>query len=44
MPKSWTDDAVRREKSRVSDDLVFKTKPDLALDLITRAVEDKIPR
>ena len=43
MPKSWTDDALRREKARVPDDLVFKTKPDLALDLIARAVEDKIP-
>ncbi|HMI57102.1 MAG TPA: IS701 family transposase [Gemmatimonadaceae bacterium] len=43
MPKSWTNDATRREKARVPDDLVFKTKPDLALDLITRAVEDKIP-
>lgn len=43
MPKSWTDNAVRREKARVPDDLVFKTKPELALDLITRAVEDKIP-
>jgi len=43
MPKSWTDDARRREKARVPDDLVFKTKPELALDLITRAVEDKIP-
>jgi SRSO17 transposase len=43
MPKSWTDDAVRREKARVPDDLVFKTKPELALDLVTRAVEDKIP-
>jgi SRSO17 transposase len=43
MPTSWTDDAVRRTKARVPADLVFKTKPDLALDLITRAVEDKIP-
>jgi SRSO17 transposase len=43
MPKSWTDDPARRKKARVPDDLVFKTKPDLALDLITRAVEDKIP-
>jgi len=41
--KSWTDDDVRRDKARVPDNLVFKTKPDLALDLITRAVEDKIP-
>src|SRR5439155_981868 len=43
MPKSWIDDIVRREKARVPEDLVFKTKPDLALDLVTRAVEDKIP-
>jgi SRSO17 transposase len=43
MPRSWTDDAKRREKARLPEDLVFKTKPDLALDLITRAVEDKIP-
>lgn len=43
MPASWTDDAVRRKKARVPVDLVFKTKIDLALDLITRAVEDQIP-
>lgn len=43
MPKSWTEDAVRREKARVPNDLVFKTKPELAIDLITRAVEDKMP-
>lgn len=43
MPKSWTDDGTRRKKSRVPKELVFKTKPELALDLITRAVEDGIP-
>ncbi|MGA7119640.1 MAG: IS701 family transposase [Polyangiaceae bacterium] len=43
MPKSWTEDSVRRDKARVPEDLVFKTKTDLALDLITRAVEDKVP-
>jgi SRSO17 transposase len=43
MPRSWTDDAVRRDRARVPKDLVFKTKPELALDLITRAVEDRIP-
>jgi len=43
MPKSWTDDVARREKARVPEDLVFKTKPDLALDIITRALEDGIP-
>ncbi len=43
MPDSWTDDAVRHKKARVPDDVVFKTKPELALDLIRCAVEDKIP-
>lgn len=43
MPRSWTDDTLRCEKARVPKDLVFKTKPELALDLVTRAVEDKIP-
>ncbi len=43
MPRSWTDDAVRREQARVPEELVFKAKPELALDLITRAVEDKVP-
>ena len=43
MPKSWTDDAARRKKARVPDDLLFQTKADLALDLITRAVDDKVP-
>jgi len=43
MPRTWTDDAARREKARVPNDLVFKTKPELALDLITRAVDDKVP-
>jgi SRSO17 transposase len=43
MPVSWTDDAARRQKARVPLHLVFKTKPELALDLITRAVEDNVP-
>lgn len=43
MPESWTEDAARREKARVPKDLVFKTKPELAIDMIVRAVEDEIP-
>jgi SRSO17 transposase len=43
LPKSWTDDAERRQEARIPDDLVFKTKIDLAIELITRAVDDKIP-
>jgi SRSO17 transposase len=40
---SWTEDPERREKAKVPEDLVFKTKPDLALELISRAVDDKLP-
>ena len=43
MPESWTEDAGRREKARVPQDLTFRTKIELALDLITRAVDDKVP-
>jgi SRSO17 transposase len=43
MPESWTEDPVRRAKARVPPDLTFKSKPDLALDLITRALEDEVP-
>ena len=43
LPRSWADDAARREKAHVPANVVFKTKPDLALDMITRAIENKIP-
>ena len=43
-PKSWTEDAGRRQEARIPDDVAFKTKLDLArIELITTAVEDKIP-
>lgn len=43
LPKSWTEDPARRQEARIPDDLVFKTKIDLAIDLITRAMDDKLP-
>lgn len=43
MPESWTEDPFRRSKARVPADLTFKSKPDLAIDLITRALEDEVP-
>ncbi len=43
LPEVWIDDPVRRKKARIPEERVFKTKIDLALDLITRAVEDKVP-
>src|SRR5262245_55502301 len=41
MPKSWTDDAARRDKARVPErHRVQDEAGELALDLITRAVDD----
>ena len=44
LPKSWASDAERRRKVGVPEDLVFKTKPEIALEQITAAHESGVPR
>jgi len=44
LPRSWTDDRARRREARIPDSVVFKTKPQLALGVLRRAVEDDLPR
>lgn len=43
VPTSWTEDARRRREARIPDSVGFKTKLELALDMIRRAVEDGVP-
>jgi SRSO17 transposase len=43
LPESWTNDMARRRRARIPDAVVFKTKVELALDMIARAVDDGIP-
>ena len=43
LPRSWTDDAERRREARIPDEVEFKTKPQQALEMIRRAVEDGVP-
>lgn len=44
LPTSWTDDAKRRKEARIPDEVVFKTKLELALDMVSRALADGVPR
>ena len=44
LPKSWANVPARRREARIPDDVEFKTKPQLAVDMIRRAVEDDIPK
>ncbi len=42
LPKEWANDPVRRKKNYIPDKIVFKTKPQIALDLIDRAMANGI--
>ena len=44
LPKKWAEDAARRKKAHVPRDVVFKTKPQIALDQIRRACAAGVAR
>jgi SRSO17 transposase len=44
LPEDWCSDPVRRRGAKIPDSVVFKTKPTLSADLITRAAGWKIRR
>jgi SRSO17 transposase len=43
LPASWANDPARRKEARIPEQVQFKTKPELALDMIRRAVQAGIP-
>jgi len=44
LPKSWANDRARRLEAKIPDGVVFKTKLQLALDMIRRAIANGLPR
>jgi SRSO17 transposase len=43
LPHEWADDPARRRQAGVPDAVVFRTKPELALDMLTAAVTEGTP-
>jgi len=43
LPKEWAEDAERRKKARVPEEIEFKTKPQIALDQIRAACAAGVP-
>src|SRR5262249_23899286 len=44
LPRCWADDPARRAEGKIPDGVHFKTKPQLALDMLRRAVKANLPR
>ena len=44
LPESWASDAARRQKAGVPEEIVFQTKPQIALDQIRAACAAGLPR
>ncbi len=43
LPESWTGDPIRRKRTRIPDDVVFRPKWRIALDMIEAAVQAGFP-
>ena len=43
LPQEWADDPVRRREAGVPEEVVFRTKPELALEMISDACGEGIP-
>ncbi|WP_419995033.1 IS701 family transposase [Streptomyces boninensis] len=43
LPTSWTEDPARRADARIDQDVAFATKPALAMAMLERAVQAKVP-
>jgi SRSO17 transposase len=44
LPECWANDPKKRAEAKIPDEVVFRTKPEIALDLLRRAVAAEVPR
>jgi SRSO17 transposase len=44
LPHCWAEDPVRRKEAHIPDEIGFQTKPELAIQMIRRAVADDLPK
>ena len=44
LPEDWCADAQRRRKAKIPDEVVFKTKPELGVELVERAANWDVPK
>ena len=43
LPESWTEDPSRRAEAHIPYEVTFKTKPELGIEMIERAIADGVP-
>jgi SRSO17 transposase len=43
LPQEWANDTTRRQEAGVPAQVVFRTKPELALEMLAKAVADGVP-
>jgi SRSO17 transposase len=43
LPEEWAADPIRRQEAGVPEGVVFRTKPELALEMVQQAVERGVP-
>jgi SRSO17 transposase len=44
LPEPWANDQERRKKAGIPGDVIFRTKPQIALDQIGQAITDDVPK